>query len=113
MAQKIAFDIYQYEYGNKKTDSNFKDLTAYKEKYKLELKSNEMLISGRVCENIKCGDRLFFENGEGFVIQKISAYGHNFEAIEAGMTCAILGESTKHLISQFEKLYVESEETCG
>lgn len=106
MIKKIAFDIYQYEYGNKEISSSFKDLVQYKEKHNLHINSNEFLISGRVIENIKCKDRLFFEDGQSFLIKKIYAYGHTFENIEAGMTCGIIGENTTHLISTFEKLYI-------
>ena len=92
---KIAFDVYQVR----------QDLEDYKEQYQLQISSNEMLISGRSCTDIKCGDKLFTTEGKSLIVKKILAYGHTFDVLPAGMTCIILTDKIEHSFRQFEKLY--------
>ncbi len=105
--KKCCFIIYQYAYGNQKVTENFTEIINYMQRHNIEIDKKELILSGRLCEDIKLGDILFTENSNTAITVKcLFAYGHTFNVLNAGMTCVILADIVEHSFFQYEILYV-------
>lgn len=92
-----CFIIYQYIYGNQKINENFTEIINYIQHYNITINKKELILSGRLCKDIKLGDVLFTENSNKTIIVKgLFAYGHTFDLLNAGMTCVILTNMVEH-----------------
>ena len=93
---KVVFDVFNSEH----------NLEYYEKQYsKFQICNDELLIAGRLCENIKCGDILYTTDNKPIKVKKILSYGHIFEELDAGMTGLLIIEKLEHNFEQFEKLY--------
>lgn len=103
---KACFIIYQYFYGNQKANTNFIEILDYIKRYNITVNKNELLLSGRLCKDIKLGDVLFTKNYNTMIVVKcLFAYGHTFDFLNAGMSCAILTNIVEYSFFQYEILY--------
>ncbi len=101
-----CFIIYQYIYGNQKINENFTEIINYIQHYNITINKKELILSGRLCKDIKLGDVLFTENSNKTIIVKgLFAYGNTFDLLNAGMTCVILTNMVEHAFFQYEILY--------
>ena len=89
MNMTIAFIIYQYSYGNKPINKNYDELIDYMKHHRINLKSEQILISGRACVDIKIGDILISSKGTIITIKGLHTYGSFVHEVSAGMTCGI------------------------
>jgi len=85
---------------------NFTEIINYIQHYNITINKKELILSGRLCKDIKLGDVLFTENSNKTIIVKgLFAYGHTFDLLNAGMTCVILTNMVEHAFFQYEILY--------
>lgn len=74
---------------------------------------NNVSFKGRALLDIKLGDKLFYTANNGsaelvkaYIVTKIVAYRHEFEIINAGMTCEIIASGDNKLrFKEDEMLY--------
>ena len=85
------FDIYQYIYYNSQKSEDYLELQQYIEKNKITIQEDEIIISGRIIDGIiGVGDKLFPEDMSSILcVKNVYSYGHEFDYLSAGMTCAI------------------------
>ena len=86
-----TFDIYQYIYNNQKNSEDYLELQHYIEKNKITIQEDEIIISGRIIDGvIGVGDELFPDDmSQILCVKNVYSYGHEFDYLSAGMTCAI------------------------
>lgn len=105
MDKIAAFATYQYAYGNVPISDNFYELKEYMTSHNLILEDTDMIISGRVYNDLKVGDVLVSTKDIKVCIKKIHTYGCFMESIDAGMTCGIIVNSIPENFSQDELLF--------
>lgn len=102
---RIAFTVYQYAYSEKETNENFKELIRYMKHNHIVLESGQMVISGRVCEDLKIGDVLISSKGTLIEVKGFHAYGAELDFMEAGMTCTLFTDSLHEELMENQSLY--------
>lgn len=105
MKSRVAFVIYQYAYGDKEINGNFEDLIRYMKCNHIVLSSGQMVISGRVCENLKIGDILVTPKGTRINIKGFHTYGAAFNFMSAGMASVLFTDSINEELIEEESLY--------
>lgn len=105
MDKIAAFITYQWAYGNIPISDDFYELKNYMTSHHLILEDTDMIISGRVCNDLKVGDVLVSTKDIKVCIKKIHTYGHFMESIDVGMTCGIIVNSIRENFSQSELLF--------
>ena len=85
------FDIYQYIYYNSPNSGENLELQQYMLSNKIALQEDEVIISGRIIDGVVgVGDKLFPEDMSSILcVKNVYSYGHEFDYLSAGMTCAI------------------------
>ena len=86
---KKAFIVYQWIYGNRPVNPDFTELIRYNEQNAIEILTNKMFITGRVCADFDVCNFLVSEKGSRFSVEEIFLYGKTLNFICSGMTCGI------------------------
>lgn len=105
MDDHIAFTVYQYACSEKEINENFKELIRYLKHNHIVLESGQMVISGRVCEDLKIGDILITSQGTLVEVKGFHAYGTKLDLMGAGMTCILFTDNLYEKLAENQSLY--------
>lgn len=105
MGKIAAFITYQYAYGNTSISDDFYELNQYMVRHHLALENIQMIISGRVCSDLKVGDVLISTKGTIIHIKAIHLYGNYMNNVDAGMTCGLIVNAVEEIFNNNEQLF--------